>query len=178
LLSQTQEVVVQTRLGVVVVAQFRDVEYSLLGLLEDGNADCYIVRGFQILAVLVTQVLLANIAEELSVKGPQMARDKGILPVAVLLHDALGDEPGEAHISIDGEEVAVDKPGSTSLEHSVEESEDLPANEFIIPVHNHEDILWLAVGIGSHSQIVHGSSLLSISDVQVFGGIQFGLGGE
>jgi hypothetical protein len=50
------------------------------------------------------------------------------------------------------------------LKHCIEEFEDLPTDKFIIPINNDEDIMRLAIGIGSHSQIVQLHLLLVIFD--------------
>lgn len=49
-----------------------------------------------------------------------MTGDKGILSVAVLLFDAIGDHARESYVVLGGKKVAVHEPRAFPLEHCIE----------------------------------------------------------
>ena len=53
LLLETELVVVDAGVGIVVISNLRQVAYSLVGLLENGNADSHIICSFKILSIVI-----------------------------------------------------------------------------------------------------------------------------
>lgn len=85
LLAQSQDVIIVAGVCIVVVSQFREVRDSTMGHLEDGDADCHVVGSLKVVPILILQIGLRDIQEKLHVEGPQVAGDKGVSSVGIVL---------------------------------------------------------------------------------------------
>ncbi len=93
-----------------------------------------------------------------------MRNIKGAGPIAILLDNDVRVGPRVANAVIDGQKVRIDNPIVILLKKSIVKLEDLSANQFIISVHDHEDLLGFALLIGRMSQIDHGSLSLFVKN--------------
>ena len=60
----------------------------LMGHLQDGNTDSYVIRSSEIWTIVIFEVFLLDIEEKLSIKGSEMAGNEGISSVFIVLDSA------------------------------------------------------------------------------------------
>ena len=105
LLSQSQNMVIDASVGIIVVGEFRQVSHTLVRLLEDRNADGDVVGGLKILPRCILEVLLLDLREQFCVECTQVTRDEGILPVVVQLNSPAGEGTRVSYSSAGRQEI-------------------------------------------------------------------------
>ena len=85
--------VVQASVRVVVVSQFWKIAYSLMCLLENGNADSHIVGRSYVLSILVFEVFFLDVPEQFGVECSEVACYKRVSAVRVIDDGPCGERP-------------------------------------------------------------------------------------
>ena len=149
---------------VVPIGNLRQIGNSVVRLLEDRHAQCHIVGRTEILSIFVFEVLFADVSEQLCVVGSEVAGDKGVKAIGVLLNDLGGDRFGVAcGQTFADDEVGVYEPGLLFLEGGIEHFEHLSADQFVIAVDYHQHLIAIAVLHPRLSDIPHRVRFLLVS---------------
>lgn len=93
LLLETELVVVDAGVRIVVIGNLRQVAYSLVGLLKNGDANGHIICSFKVLSIVIFEILLLDIEEQLCIESAEMASDEGICTVIVVSDGGGGKGP-------------------------------------------------------------------------------------
>ena len=93
-----------------------------------------------------------------------MTYHKGRTTIAVLIHRCLTERTGITNRSPDRNEVSVDHPHILSTENGVEMFENLPANELIVAINNHENFIGFTEFVSSPVEIRHRHLPLLVDD--------------
>jgi len=78
---------------VVIIGDFRHVQNSLVRLLQARHHDRHISSCREVLPFLVSQVLVFNVQQKLSIISSEMRYSESVVSVAVIFHDILGVGP-------------------------------------------------------------------------------------
>lgn len=118
-------------------------------LLQNWYANRHVVSRTQILPILPTQIRLLYVQKQLRVERPQMASHKRKGPIRIALDSPSGKGPWVANLAVSPHnEVSVNEPRTVPLEYRTEQLEYLLAQQFVVPVHDQEDVLGSAVLLG------------------------------
>ena len=167
LFTEPHLVVVLTGVGVIEVSQLREILDSLMGHLQNGQANGHIVGSLQIIATFILKVFLLDITEQSCIESSKVTSHKRISSIIIILDGNCWKRTGVTNFAINSQKVRVDEPSIIFLESCRKQLEDLPAQQLIISIDYQKYILGLTVLFGSHSEVRHGPLLLLIPDDQI-----------
>ena len=106
---------------IIIVSQLRQVVYSLMAHLQNGNADCHIIGCLQVRSMLIKQVSFIDVYKKLSVECSQMACHERVASIFIACYGRLRERSGVANTSPDSQKIAVNKPRLFALEDCIEQ---------------------------------------------------------